>query len=43
MFTLWRKVELAETAYFRPLANYSSSINLNDSRHLDVLKKGILL
>lgn len=41
MFTLWRKVELAETAYFRPLASYSSSSGgLTDSKQLDVLKKG---
>lgn len=41
MFVLWRKVELAETAYFRPLAGFSS-IRLNDSKHLDVLKRGEL-
>lgn len=41
MFVLWRKVELAETAYFRPLAGYSSN-SLTDSKHLDVLKRGLL-
>lgn len=42
MFTLWRKVELAETAYFRPLASYSSSISSSVSKQLDVLKAGML-
>lgn len=41
MFTLWRKIELAETAYFRPLAGYSTS-NLNDSKQLEALKRGML-
>lgn len=41
MFVLWRKVDLAETAYFRPLAGYSSS-SLNNSKQLDVLKRGKL-
>lgn len=41
MFVLWRKVELAETAYFRPLASYSSN-SLNDSKQLDVFKRGML-
>lgn len=42
MFVLWRMVQMAETAYFRRLAGFSS-IRLNDSKHLDVLKKGELL
>lgn len=41
MFVLWRKIELAETAYFRPLAGYSSS-SLNDPKQLDLFKRGML-
>lgn len=40
MFTLWRKFELAETAYFRPLASYSSN-SLTNFKQIDVTKKGL--